>query len=178
MFISLPVEPSVAKDIMARFLNLDLPWDSIKPSAPETLHINLKFIGDYPVDKIPYIIELLDNTKGSQDFIELSLDRPLIINEKHPRVLTLGCQPSEVLTKLHADIEQTLYENEIISKDTRRYTPHITLGRIKKVVKFDDLKSFSHMPVNWQISSTYFQLQESQLEKKGPTHYTLQTFNL
>jgi 2'-5' RNA ligase len=49
---------------------------------------------------------------------------------KHPRVLWVGMDPSNSLLRLQQDVELALID-AAISPDERRFSPHITLARLK-----------------------------------------------
>lgn len=178
LFISLPLEPALARQISKKFLELDLPWDTIKKSKLDQLHVTLKFLGEMPLEDLPKIIGILNNIKVGFDTLELAIDKPEIFTPTNPRTLTLSIKYNENLQKLYNQIDQALFDSGLSNKDVRRYTAHLTLGRVKK---FDPKADWSKY-MDWQIagnfSNSYFELQESILEKTGPTYNILQTFDL
>jgi len=58
LFIALPVDPIISRDIMKKFSSLDLPWEKIKPVRSEQIHLTLKFLGEFKIENIPDLINL------------------------------------------------------------------------------------------------------------------------
>lgn len=178
LFISIPVEPQLAKHISQKFSALDLAWDTIKKTRVDQLHVTLKFLGETPLEDLPRIIEVLNNIKTSFNSLDLEIDKPEIFTPTNPRTLTLSIKYNENLQKIYNQIDQALFDSGLANKEVRRYTAHLTLGRVKK---FDASADWSKY-INWKISGNftayYFELQESILEKIGPTYNVLQTFDL
>lgn len=178
LFISLPLEPTLARQISKKFSELDLPWDTIKKTRVDQIHVTLKFLGEMPLEDLPKIIEVLNNIKAGFDTLELEIDKPEIFTPTNPRTLTLSLKQNSSLQHLYNQIDQALFDAGLTYRDTRRFIAHLTLGRVKK---FDAKADWSKY-MNWQIagnfSNSYFELQESILEKTGPTYNILQTFDL
>ena len=107
MFISLPLEGGLTRDIHKGFESLDLPWEKLKVVEPDNMHLTLKFLGPTPIDKIPDIISTLDKIKLSEDSIELVTDKAQIFNEKQPRVLSIALQANKTLQELFDKIEKS-----------------------------------------------------------------------
>ena len=178
LFIDLPVEPAVAKQIFKEFDKLDLPWSKLKTTKVNQLHITLKFLGDTSLEKIPEIINVLDSIDFKAENLELEINKPLVFNNNNPRVLTLGLKDNKDLVKLFNSIDQVLYDAGLAHKETRRFTAHLTLARVKQAAKLEEFNDFVKWNIQTFFSPTYFELQESKLTKLGPDYTVLQTFDL
>lgn len=178
LFISLPVDPILAKDIFQGFSSLNLPWEKIKKVPFEQIHLTLKFLGDFAIDKIPQLIDVLDSIDINLRDMELQIKASEIFNPSQPKVLVLSVSENDQLKKLHTAIEDALFDNGLADKDFRRFSAHITLARIKKSSDIKEFDSFKKWPMQKSFSPTYFQLQESELTKTGPQYTTLQTFDI
>lgn len=178
LFVALPIERGICKELSKDFLSLDLPWDKIKKASEDQFHLTLKFLGPTPITKIPTILEVLESVKIDIDFLELSIDKVAIFNPHNPRVLAISLKNNTELQKLYDQIDQALFEANIANKEIRQFRPHLTMGRIKKSVQVEELSDF----LNWQphknFSIHHFELLESVLEKRGPQYTTLQAFNI
>jgi len=178
LFIALPVDPMISKDIMKKFSDLDLPWEKIKPVRSEQIHLTLKFLGEFSIENIPALIDSLNKVKLGIKDLELSIDQTQIFSPDRPKVLNLAIKNNPQLQKLYDQIEHILFEDGLANKEGRRFSAHLTLGRIKKNLNFDDLASFNDWTINKSFYISYFELQESNLTKNGPEYSTLQTFDL
>jgi RNA 2',3'-cyclic 3'-phosphodiesterase len=125
------------------FLAIDLP-DEIKasltgftrelPSAkwvgPEELHLTLRFIGEVDEKTCSLIKGAL--SKLSFEAFPLTLcGVGHFPPGKHPRVLWVGMDPSNSLMRLQQELELALIDAGI-APDERRFSPHITLARLKE----------------------------------------------
>ena len=96
---------------------------------PEGIHVTLKFIGHVESAQCEAICQALD---------PVHLDAPVQMqfrglgffpNERRPRVMWCGVEGSRNLSRLAADIEESLAPLGV-ERETRAYTPHLTLARI------------------------------------------------
>ncbi len=178
LFISLPLEGALTRDIHKGFESLDLPWEKLKIVEPDNMHLTLKFLGPTPIEKIPDIINALQKIKLSEDNIELITDKTQIFNEKRPQVLSIGLQTNETLQELYNKIDQSLFDAGLAHKEVRRFKPHLTIARVKQSATMDEFTDWQNFKTNKIFSINSFVLIESVLSKKGPHYTTLQSFDL
>jgi RNA 2',3'-cyclic 3'-phosphodiesterase len=178
LFISLPLEGGLTRDIHKGFESLDLPWEKLKVVEPDNMHLTLKFLGPTPIDKIPDIISTLDKIKLSEDSIELVTDKAQIFNEKQPRVLSIALQANKTLQELFDKIDQALFDAGLAHKEVRRFKPHLTMARVKQSATMDEFKDWQNFKINKIFNLSFFVLMESNLSKQGPHYTTLQSFDL
>ena len=178
LFISTGIDLAMAKDLEKKFLKLNLPWEKIKTVPTDQMHVTFKFLGDTPFDMIPDIVNSLEKINLKKEYIDLEIDKPIIFNEKYPKVLSLKLKKSKELDEVFKKVEDQLFEDGITHKEIRQFTPHITLGRIKKKSEYNEFKEFVDWNINNIITVTSFELKESNLTKKGPEHTVLQSFNI
>jgi RNA 2',3'-cyclic 3'-phosphodiesterase len=178
LFISLPVDPAITKDISKKFDSLNLPWEKIKKVQPEQIHLTLKFLGEMPIDKIPDIIESLNTLDLEFQDLEIDVIQTKIFNAKQPRVLTLSIEENPQLQYLYDEIEQALFEDGLAHKEVRKFSTHLTLARVKQSADFDEFKEFTNLAIKKTFSVTYFELIEAELTPNGPEYTSLQTFDL
>ncbi|MBT4209865.1 MAG: RNA 2',3'-cyclic phosphodiesterase [Candidatus Komeilibacteria bacterium] len=178
LFISLPIDPSIVKDIFKKFEALDLPWEKIKKVHPDQIHLTLKFLGEMPIDKIPDIIDSLNKLDLAINDLELEIDQTEIFNERQPKVLVLKIKENEILQNLYDEIEQVLFEDGLAHKEVRKFSTHLTLARVKQTADFKEFKEFENWSVQKSFFASYFELIESELSKTGPSFTSLQAFDL
>lgn len=95
---------------------------------PSEMHLTLRFIGEVDgaaEDDVRMALGGISHTPFS-----LMLEGVGQFGDKTPHTLFVGVQSSEPLMRLAAKVEQTLQR---IGRppETRRYTPHVTLARLK-----------------------------------------------
>ena len=79
---------------------------------------------------------------------------------------------------LYDKIEDGLWQDGLDHKEIRRFTPHITLARVKQSTTISEFKNFLTWSITGHMPIDYVQLQESVLEKTGPTYFALSSFDL
>lgn len=178
LFISLPLDPAVSRDIFKKFSSLNLPWSKLKTVKPEQMHLTLKFLGDFDIVKIPNLINSLEQINITLKGIELHINQTKIFKASQPKVLSLAIEFNKNLQKLYDQIDQTLFDDGLAHKEIRKFSAHITLARVKKSAELEEFTSFSSWSIDKSFFVSYFQLQESELSKQGPLYTTLQTFDI
>jgi 2'-5' RNA ligase len=133
LFVALEI-PSAVRDNLAALIN-DLraaDASSSKSKArwvrPENLHVTLKFIGNVDAGKLDAIRAALADICSSR-VVELRFrGLGFFPNEKRPRVLWAGIDASPNLRPLADEIDARL-EKLGIPRETREFSPHLTLAR-------------------------------------------------
>jgi len=178
LFISLPIDPAVSKNIIKKFKSLNLPWGKLKTIQPEQMHLTLKFLGEVPIEKIPNLLNSLNRVDCVITDMELNINQTQIFNPRQAKILALAIEVNPDLQKLYDTLEQVLFDDGLAHKEVRRFSAHLTLARIKKSADFEEFKEFSDWKIHKSFFVTDFELKESELTKMGPEYITLQTFNL
>jgi len=132
---------------MRLFTAIDLPAEiagrldtligKLRPLAPigwsrtANLHITAKFIGQWPEDRLAQLNRSLAGL-ASRPPMEIRVrSLGFYPNQKSPRVFWAGVEESPALTSLAEDTDAAL-EKLGIQRETRTYSPHLTLARIKE----------------------------------------------
>jgi RNA 2',3'-cyclic 3'-phosphodiesterase len=141
---------------MRLFCGIDLPEDvrermerllmHLRPSAHlkwvtvYNLHLTLKFIGEWPEEKLATLETALRSIQ-KRPVIPLEV-RGLgwYPNPRNPRVFWAAVEGGEALPSLAHDIQAAL-EPLGIAKETRTFTAHLTLARIKEPAPLDALRN-------------------------------------
>lgn len=111
----------------------------IKWSPAYNLHITTKFIGNWPVERLLELDTALRTVRVTAP-VEIDV-RGLgwFPNPHHPHVLFAAVQASPSLAKLAHTIDE-ICATLGIKPETRDYSPHLTLARIKEPVPLDPLR--------------------------------------
>jgi 2'-5' RNA ligase len=98
-------------------------------------------------------------------------------NPRRPRVLWVGVgQGSHELCAVHDDLEEPLFELGCCRREDRKYTPHITLGRVKSDLPTDKLSAALAQHAGWkagEIAVQEIHVMSSVLTKNGPVYTVL-----
>jgi len=151
----------------------DLP---VKWVRFENLHVTLKFLGEIDDRKkaeiIPAIKEIAEMYKPFKIDLEGVGCFP---GTKNPRVLWIGVkQGAEQLRRLVLQLEERL--TRFGFKREKRYHAHLTIGRIKKFCKVDDILSKNITTEAFSINA--ITLFRSTLKPEGPIYEELKKFKL
>ncbi len=157
--------PETIKQELDDLCSFGMP--GVKWVKHEQFHLSLRFIGetaDHMFDEISTVISkvrgnsLLLNLKGIGTFPQ----------SKTPRVIWAGVEKNENLFQLRKKVEYQLSQIGIPSEG-RKFSPHITLGRIKekKIKGFGDYLSRYALFKTEPFEVTEFSLFSSQLSPKG-----------
>lgn len=113
----------------------DVSW-----TRPEGMHLTLKFFGEIEDKRIPKIEKALDTAVDGISAFSLSVSVMWTFPDmRRPRVIWIGLkEDGGNLLRLQKGVEEELKKTGFPSED-RRFTPHITLGRIRSNKNTDKL---------------------------------------
>ena len=97
------------------------------------IHITLKFLGEIAGAKVSEVAEQLVGIGGVANPFDLRIrGSGCFPNRRHPRVIWLGLEhdPGNSLFKLHEWMDERLAALDF-GREKRRFSPHLTLGRVK-----------------------------------------------
>lgn len=104
--------------------------------APANMHVTLKFLGEIPQDNAYAVIDLLTQRLASRKVMQLKVKEiGAFPHPAKPRIIWVGLEAQDnALVQLAYDVDSWLEEFGF-SKETRKFHPHITLGRVKELGK-------------------------------------------
>ncbi|MCK5033495.1 MAG: RNA 2',3'-cyclic phosphodiesterase [Calditrichia bacterium] len=162
---------------------------SLKQIAPEikwikakNLHLTIKFLGEIPPDLLLKVQEELSGISNVVNPFKMSIsDVGFFPNQFKPRVVWLGLQndKNNSIFKLHEWIEEKL-EPLGFEREKRRFSPHLTLGRIKFTGKYQDLTEYinQHKFQSYNFKILEVVLMRSLLKQSGAVYSQLKTYSL
>jgi RNA 2',3'-cyclic 3'-phosphodiesterase len=113
------------------------PIATLKPLAksarwarPEGMHVTLKFIGHVEADRLDAIRATLTTVRSDAPVDMEICGVGFFPDHRRPRVFWCGIEASANLAPLAAEIERAL-EPLGIPREERKFTPHLTLARLK-----------------------------------------------
>jgi 2'-5' RNA ligase len=152
---------------------------------PRGIHLTLKFLGDVAVDRLDDITAAL--AKATQGISSFKLEvggLGVFPNMRRVRVAWVGLSGEvDRLRQLQQRVESSLAEIGFPA-ESRGFTPHLTLARVREQVSPDERQSFGHF-----IESTDFKarhdiavdtvfLMRSQLTRQGAIYSQLSSVEL
>jgi 2'-5' RNA ligase len=108
-------------------------------SPLDNLHITTKFIGQWPEERLPQLVDALSSLLPCEPFqVELK-GLGWFPNRRSPRVLWVGVNGGEYLADLARRTDEKL-QILGIQREDREFRPHLTLARIKTPVSLSKLR--------------------------------------
>ncbi len=190
LFLALDIDPSIRGRI-AQFM------DGVRGFAPdarwvsaESLHLTLKFIGEWPPEKLADLKRALAGVRGQPAEITFS-GTGFFPTPKSARVFWIGIQAGPELASL-AGVVDAATSALGVESEKRTFAPHLTLartgsGRPQRVSSDRANPSFRRLqeklaampaPAFGTMSPREFFLYESKLSPKGAVYTQLASFPL
>jgi 2'-5' RNA ligase len=138
LFTAIDISTQI-RDRLGALLERVRPLAKLTWTAPDNLHITIKFIGEWPADRLDQLNRAL---------AAVPLPGPIEIavrgwgwfpNDRNPRVFWAGIDAGPELSKLAHDTAQCLEALGIVLED-REFHPHLTLARRRNPVPIDALR--------------------------------------
>jgi len=170
-FISIEIPRPIREQIVGVAEPLRSTRGKINWCKPNNLHITLKFLGTCTRGRLESISKKLAQIAARHAPFKIGFGGVGVFpTPVAPRVIWLGItEGKEELTALVADVEASM-EAIGFKRETRRYRPHITLGRIKYLTSKDELNKaiaeFPEVSIDPVVADHIF-LMRSQLHPKG-----------
>jgi 2'-5' RNA ligase len=176
-FIAIEIPKGIQEKIGELQNNLKAVGGRISWTKPGNIHLTLKFLGDTDeaiIDEIASELRLIaKNIAGFKIGVKGTGAFP---NFKRPRVIWIGANSeSDRLQELAAKIEDVM-ENFGFEKERRRFSAHLTLGRVKEATGIepvmDKLKSYEGFEAG-SFDVAAFYLIKSELHPAGSIYTPL-----
>lgn len=137
---------------------------------PEQHHLTLRFIGEVDSGTFADIADGLSEV-ACQPFSLRLRGVGHFPPRGQPRVLWVGIEADEGLTRLHGQIERRL-RSLGLDPEGRGFAPHVTLARLKgtRVIRLRDYLAFHDGFATETIAITCFRLYSSTLGAKAAIH--------
>jgi RNA 2',3'-cyclic 3'-phosphodiesterase len=132
--------PDEVREKLERLLMHLRPCAHLKWSPVYNLHVTLKFIGEWPEQKLPQLEAALRTVAHRKPIPTEVKGLGWFPNPHHPRVFWVGVQGGDPLPALVKEIDTAL-EPLGIAKEDRPFNAHLTLARIKEPAPLQALRS-------------------------------------
>lgn len=183
LFVALEIPAAVRDNLAAQVKQLRDLSAQVADKRPrwvrsENLHVTLKFIGEVAPAKIDGIRGVLSNIRSSAPVDLQFRGLGFFPDEKHPRVLWAGLNPSANLSSLAGDIDRAIGTLGI-ARETRAFIPHLTLARLEPPGLYEKLRAAIQKNSECEFGSFQareFHLIESKLKSTGAEYTSLASF--
>jgi RNA 2',3'-cyclic 3'-phosphodiesterase len=186
LFVALEIPPEIRANLASEIKQLRaLEPPSSKQTKqkmrwvrPENLHVTLKFIGEAAPEKLDAIQTTLSAVRPAQPVEVRFKGLGFFPNEKRARVLFVSVEASPNLAILASEVDKHL-EKLGFFRETREFTPHLTLARIDPPGIRRELQSAVQKDARREfgvLRAGAFHLIESKLKPSGAEYTTLRSF--
>ena len=140
-FIAIEISEEIKNTLAQIEFHLKYAGADVKWMKPENVHLTLKFLGEIDEKKATEVTAVLDSISGSVKPFEVSIkDIGAFPKIEHPRVVWIGLDKGAVeTTVITARIDEALSKIGF-AKETRPFSPHLTIGRVRSPLNKDKLK--------------------------------------
>ena len=175
LFVAVFPPPEVQRALNEAARSL-IPNNAFRLTAPERIHLTLKFLGDVSGEDLDRTVGALAPLSDDREpFDAATGDFGVFPSARRARVLWAGVgEGSEALGALARDVE-ALLEGVGFGREVRPYVPHLTLGRARRPVGFDP--EDARLP-GLRFAVREVRLVESRPEGGGVTYSTLAGYPL
>lgn len=111
-----------------------VPPKTVRWTASQNIHLTLHFLGDITLDHAEKVSEAIDVTTLTYKPFPLTLGKlGCFPNTRRPRIVWVGVLGDlSLLRALHRDLGGKLKAAINFALDARPYSPHLTIGRVRK----------------------------------------------
>lgn len=131
LFVAIELPDEVLRQISGVRAKLDRGFRDITWVRPEGIHLTIKFLGEVDEERVSVLTDALDAAKQGVMPFTVKVGRiGAFPDMSRPRVLWAGVDGKGGLIQLQRNIEDALFKLGF-EKETRPFSPHLTLCRIK-----------------------------------------------
>lgn len=131
-FVAIDLKPEIKKNISQFIQKLESHNPNARWVKNQGMHLTLKFVGEITDDKAREIRSVLMDLSLRHERFPMKLlgTGTFPPRSRHPRILWVGIEESQKLMSVQNEVESML-EKLSISREKRRFHPHLTLGRVR-----------------------------------------------
>jgi RNA 2',3'-cyclic 3'-phosphodiesterase len=177
-FIAVDLDKAIRDRVVAMQDTLARTGTEVKWVEPENLHVSLLFLGEVDDREIPAVCRVVGECCRVQAPFLMSVETVgCFPNARRPRVLWVGIgEGTQELCAVHDALEPPLLDLGCYRREERKYTPHITLGRVKSDRPTEKLTSALAKHAGWkggEVAVSEVLVLSSKLSSQGPEYAVL-----
>ena len=132
-------------------LNDQLKGKPIRWVPIQNIHLTLKFLGDVSENNIPMIMKIIEVEANNAKPFEISVGGfGVFPNLTRPRVIWVGVEAPDELINLQRRID-TETARLGYAPDQRKFSPHLTLGRVSRNANPKDIRAVSEVLRKYKV---------------------------
>jgi len=177
-FIGIDVGKPIRDRLVSLQETLSRAGAEVKWVERENLHVTLLFLGEVDEREVPAVCSVVGEAVAIHQPFTMTIETAgCFPNPRRPRVLWVGVgEGAQGVCALHDGLEAPLLELGCYRREDRKYTPHVTLGRVKSNRPSDKLAVALAKHAGWKSGDTIVSevhVMSSQLGPKGPLYTVL-----
>lgn len=151
---------------------------NVRVTDTEQIHLTLKFLGDTDDKKVQKLCQSLKIAlEGQKPFEVIVEGMGGFPNACRPRVIWLGVKDPYRLKEMAGIVDNCVKELNL-NCDDKRFSPHITVGRVNGSTDIEDLVSSCKGKVLCTFRCDHVNVMESKLYPKGAVHSVIERIPL
>ena len=174
-FIAIDVDKAIRHRLLTLQETLDHSVAGVKWVEPVNIHVTLLFLGEVIDREVPEVCKAVAEACAELPVFPMSIETVgCFPNPRRPRILWAGVgEGAEEVSELHDALEEPLLELGCYRREDRKYTPHLTIGRMKSERPSPELAAALVKHAAWQGGRTVVRevlVMSSELASSGPTY--------
>jgi RNA 2',3'-cyclic 3'-phosphodiesterase len=178
-FIALELSKPIRDKVLTLQESLARSGVDVKWVEAENLHLTLLFLGEVDDRDLPKVCKVV--AEGCQKHAPFTMAIENVggfPNARRPRILWVGVsEGTREVVALHDTLEEKLLDLGCYRREERQYTPHLTLGRVKKEESStDELAALLAKKAEWhggEVAVREVLVMSSELTSQGPVYAVL-----
>ncbi len=184
-FFAIELSPQIQKELETILINLQQSGlRNVKWVKPNAIHLTLKFLGESSPQELSRIGNEVRSIASATSSMELQVQgMGAFPNLRRPRVVWVGVQAPPALYRLQQALEDAA-ERAGYPREDRTFSPHLTLGRVRREASPADLarlgETIAQKPIGMlgRMTVNQFVLFRSDLKPEGAIYTPLAHFPL
>ena len=154
-FIALELDESVRRFLSNVIHQMAQQLPDLRWVDPAGIHLTLAFPGELPDEQLAAAMQAADAASHQVTPFEIRLKEPGIFGSpRQPRVIWMGIEEtSGSLIRLHSALNREL-EQRGFEVETRRFSPHLTLARVKQPLNASEQQILQRLLASRQSSNS------------------------
>lgn len=183
LFFAVPVAVELTEPLTQIQQELKAVGAKVSWVRPENLHFTLKFLGDTLQEQVSKLSEVAATVAQDSPAHQIEMGGVGgFPNRRRPRVVWVGCTDGgEQFAQLGQQLEEALVQAGLAEPEKRKFTPHLTIGRVRSHYRLEELAATMEQLSQAEIGPmqvNHFVLMRSQLHPDGAIYTPLARFDL
>ena len=181
LFIAITLSQSLRDHLTGIQDSLASAREELRFTSPENLHLTLKFLGEVPDAKISQVLEILRKAGSECSCFTMALFETGCFPERGGvRIVWAGLKEDTGVLANCATLLEDEYQSLGFEKESRAFSPHITIARVRKNSSPRNLREIVSglKPKRIEQHVTHLSLMRSVLQKSGASYELIEEVEL